>query len=335
MRMKLLGIVSLVLLFAACDENNTTGEENPLFKTEPALQGVTAEIKKHPEQANLYFERASILDRLEMDTLALKDYKKAISLDSTKAEYYSAIGDMLFEHKDVEASVGWLEKALELNPDDKRAHMKLAKMFLFIKEYTKAFTEINTVLRQDVYNAEGYFLKGMIYKDMKDTAKAISNFQTATQVGPDFREAVLQLGIMYSGKNDKLALQYYDKAFKMDSTDVFPLYGKGVYYQNREDYEQAKLEYINTIRQDRYYINAYYNIGYIYMQQDSLEKAMRQYDIITKLEPQNPEGYMNRGLCYELMGKKDEAIIDYRQALVFDEEYKDAKEGLARLGAKQ
>lgn len=328
-----LSVLALAMLFMACGEKQTD-EENSLFNTEPALKGISAEIKKHPEKADLYFERASILDQMELDTLALEDYKKAISLDSTKAEYYSAIGDMLFEHKEVESSVVWLEKALALNPNDKRAHLKLAKMFLFIKEYNKAFAEINTVLRQDVYNPQGYFLKGMIYKDMKDTAKAISNFQTAAEVAPDFREAVLQLGIMYSGMNDKTALQYYDKAFAMDSTDVFPLYGKGVYYQNREDYEQAKIEYIKTIKQDRYYVNAYYNIGYIYMQQDSLEKAMRQYDIITKLEPDNPEGYLNRGLCYELMGRKEEAIIDYKQALVFDEDYKDAKEGLARLVAK-
>ena len=326
-------ILPLVLLATACGNENGSVDDNPVFR-EPALKKVTEEINKHPDNADLYFERAVLLDRLQEDSLALNDYKKAISLDSTRAEYYSAIGDMLFEHKDLEGSVPWIEKALRINPGDKKAHLKLAKMFLYIQEYNKALSEINIVLRQDVYHPEGYYLKGMVYKSLNDTTKSISSFLTALQVEPAYREAMIQLGIMYGMKGDPLALKYYDNAYKLDTSDVFPLYARGVYYQDRKDFELAKREYINTILKDRNYTNTYYNLGYIYMQQDSLEKAFRQYDILTKLEPQDPEAYFNRGLCYELLGKKEEAVIDYKQALVFDEAYEDPKEGLKRLGAK-
>lgn len=333
--MRLLWLLLPVLLLpVACSNDTEQVEENPLFRQEPALNKVTEEIKKNPKNARLYFERAVLLDRLEVDSLALKDYKKAISLDSTRAEYYSAIGDMLFEHKDLDGSVQWLEKALRVNPDDKTAHLKLAKMFLYIEEYNKALSEINTVLRQDVYNPEGYFLKGMVYKSLSDTTKAISSFMTALQVQPDHRDAMIQLGIMNGMKGDPIALKYYDNAYALDTLDVFPLYARGVYYQDKGDFETAKKEYINAILKDRNYLNSYYNLGYIYLQQDSLDKAFRQYDILTKLDPTDPEAYYNRGLCYELMGKKDEAIIDYKQALVFDEKYKEPKDGLARLNAK-
>ena len=131
-----------------------------------------------------------------------------------------------------------------------------------------------------------------------------------------------------------MALKFYDNAYKIDSTDVFPLYAKGVFYQDKGDFEIAKQQYVATIVKDRNYPNPYYNLGYIYMQQDSLDKAFRQYDILTKLNPSDAEAYFNRGLCYELMGKKEEATIDYKQALIFDETYKEPKEGLERLGKK-
>jgi hypothetical protein len=35
-----------------------------------------------------------------------------------------------------------------------------------------------------------------------------------------------------------------------------------------------------------------------------------------------------------MMGKKDEAIADYKQVLVFDKNYQKASESLKRLGAK-
>lgn len=327
-------ILPLLLLASACGNDTEQVEDNPLFNSEPALRKVTEEIKKDPDNAQLYFERGMLLDGLEIDSLALKDYKKAISLDSNRAEYYSAIGDMLFEHKDLDASVMWLERALKVNPGDKTAHLKLAKLFLYIEEYNKALTEINTVLRQDVYHPEGYYLKGMVYKSLSDTSKAISSFLTALQVRPDYRDAMIQLGIMYGMKGDPIALKYYDNAYTLDSIDVFPLYARGVFYQDKGDYEMAKQEYINAILKDRNYTSTYYNLGYVYMQQDSLEKAFRQYDILTKLDPTDPEAYFNRGLCYELMKKREEAIIDYKQALIFDEKYKDPQEGLKRLNAK-
>lgn len=325
--------IAFISVTACNNGGNKTTDKNYAFG-DSTVESITEQISEAPDKASLYYERGRALERIEKDSLALKDFKKAVSLDSSKAEYFSAIGDLLFDHKDLTGSVMWIEKALKLNPEDPKAHLKLAKMFLFIKEYNSAFNHINTVLRKDVYNPEGYFLKGMIYKDMKDTAHAISSFRTAVQVEPNYRDAVIQLGLVYSTMGDIIAIKYFDNAFRMDTTDVFPLFAKGVFYQDRNLYEQAKAEYKNVIMHEREYPDAYYNTAFILMQQDSLDKAWRQYDILTKIDPASAEAYYNRGFCSEKMGKKQEAIADYKQALVFDDRYAAAKEALQKLGVK-
>lgn len=326
--------VLAAVMAASCGGNKHNAEEsNPAFQN-PAVKGLTDKINEDPKNARLYYDRGRALHQLQEDSLALNDFKKAVSIDSGKSEYYSAIGDLLFEHKDISGSTHYLEKALKLNPKDPHAHLKLAKMFFFMKDYTSAFSEINTVLRQDVYNPEGYFLKGMIYKDLKDTVNALNGFRTAVEMDPNYREALVQLGLLYSAKHDPLALKYFDNAFKADTMDVFPLFAKGVYYQDQKAWELAKAEYRNVIMHDRQYANAYYNTAYIFLQQDSLEKAYKQYDILTKIDPADAEAYYNRGLCNEKMGKKADAITDYKQALVFDEKYPEPREALKRLGAQ-
>ncbi|OSZ79216.1 hypothetical protein CAP35_13450 [Chitinophagaceae bacterium IBVUCB1] len=333
--MKNLWYVLLALLtVSACkDKSDKATDNNPLFKSSK-LKDITEKINDKPDDAALYYQRGILLHEMQEDSMAIVDFKKATSLDSSKAEYFSAIGDILFEHKDISASVPYIEKAIKLNPEDKKAQLKLAKLFVFIKEYTKAFQAINTVLRQDVYAAEGYFLKGMIYKDLKDTSKAISSFRTAVQVDADYKDAYIQLGQLFSIQKDPIALAYYDNAYKTDTTDVFPLFARGVFYQDMKEYELAKKEYRNTILHNRLYLDAYFNTGYVLMQQDSFEKAIRQYELIANLDQTNAEAYYNKGLCYELMGKKQEAIKEYKQALVFDEAYDMPKEGLKRLGVK-
>ncbi|MCF8450914.1 MAG: tetratricopeptide repeat protein [Taibaiella sp.] len=336
--MKFFPLLFVIALFISCDSNKTPpadrGGQDPVFQEDPALKVITADIEKTPGNAALYFERGQILRKMKLDSLALRDYKKAVTLDSGKATYYSAVGDLLFENKDITGSIEWIQKALNLQPDDRKAHLKIAKLFFYLQDYPRAFEEINIVLRKNVYDPEAYFLKGMIYKDIKDTAKAISNFQTAVQVAPDYRDAIIQLGLMHSDKNENIALRYLENAYSLDTFDVFPVFARGVYYQKNNDFVNAKNEYRRCILEDRHYTDAYFNLGYLLMQEDSTAKAWRQYDMAIKTDPSNPAAYYNRGLCSEMMDSIKNAARDYNIALKMDPGYAKPKEALKRLGIK-
>lgn len=333
---KYLSLLLVVVFSAGCNDHKAkeTQSPTPIFNTNPRLKEITDRISSSPKDAGLYFERGEMLHKLGVDTLAIKDYKMAATLDSSKAEYFSAVGNLLFDHKDVTGSIEWLQKAIAKNPKDQKTHLKIAKLFLYMREHAKGFEEINIVLRQNVYNPEAYFLKGMMYKDMNDTAHAISNFQTAVQVAPDYRDAVIQLGLLYSARKDPLALKYLENAYQMDSLDVFPLFARGVYYQENKDFEAAKAEYKRCIIRNNHYVDAYFNMGSIYLQQDSFAKAYHQYDLATKTDPANPTAYYNRGVCSELMDSVKNAVEDYKQALALDTSYKSPKEALKKLGVK-
>ncbi len=304
---------------------------NPAYSQGP-VDALTQKIAGEPKVADNYYNRGIALHKIKEDSLAVQDFKKAITLDSTRSEYMSAIGDILFEHKDLTGSISWLERALQLNQSDVKAHLKLAKAMIFTEQYPKAFAEVNTVLRNDAFNPEGYFLKGIIYKELKDTGKAISSFQTCINVAPDYREAAIQLGLLYTAKDNPMGTQYLDNAFRLDTTDVMPLYAKAMHLQNKAQYEPAKVLYHDIIRRDPQYADALFAMGFILLQQDSLEKARRQFDLVTKVEPDNAKAYYNRGLCSEMLDRKAEAASDYEQALTFNKNMAQAKDGLKRLG---
>lgn len=326
--------VALAVLFAmqlvACGEKRRVEDSNPVFN-HPSIKPLTDEIYKDTTQAQPWYRRGLALSQLQQDSLALEDLYRAAKLDTNRAEYASAIGDILFDHKDLNNSIKWMARALRHNPADPHARLKVAQVNLFLKEYPAAFLDINAVLRQDAYNPEAYFLKGLIYKDMKDTNKAISSFQTAINVAPDYRDAYIQLGVIYNEKGSDLGVQYLNNAFRLDTTDVFPIYAIGMHYQESGKTELAKAEYARCLLHDPQYADALFANGFILMQQDSLEKSRRQFDLVTKTDPTNSNAYYNRGLCSEMMGRKEEAISDYQQALTFDKDYAKAKEGLKRL----
>lgn len=326
----------MICLLHACSSpspSQQTAESHPALTQTPALKAITEKLAKSPENARLYYERGVLLQQLKQDSLALMDFGNAVKYDSTKAEYYSAVGDLLFEHKDLDGSLKWIKKAIELNPDDMKAHLKIAKMFVYLEDYPNAFREINKVLRENAMTPEAYFLKGMIYKNIADSSnKALSSFLTAVQIMPDYHDALLQIGMIYDKRNDSAALLYYQNAFHADTTDVSPLYAKGMYYQTRNLIEEAKQVYQQCIVHQPDYADAYFNWGYLLLQQDSFSKAVLQFGNVIKIAPDNAKAYYNRGLCKELMNNNIEAIADYTSALNINKDYKEAKEGLKRLG---
>src|SRR5690606_26044836 len=205
------------------------------------------------------------LQDMGQDSLALHDYLQAIKLDSTKSNYMSAAGSLLFDKKDITASLPWFQKAMKLNPNDPQVHLSIAKIFIFTQSYKEAFEEINTVLKQDVYNPEAYFLKGIAYKELKDTTRALSSFLTSVQVDPGFGKGMVQIAQIHASNGDTIAYTYYENAFHTDTTNVFPLYAKAMMMQEQKLYERAKTEYAKCIYYDNSYVDAYFNTGFILM----------------------------------------------------------------------
>lgn len=334
MTQRILIVLVLAASFYSCKQKPAPPQHDSVYYSSK-IRPFTEAIAKDTTKSDAWYNRGIMLHKMEMDSLALLDLYRAAKMDTNKAIYASTIGDLLFEHKDVDGSVQWLLRALRHDPEDVKAHLKMAKLMLFSKEYKISIGEVNKVLRKDPYNPEGYFLKGMVYKEMKDTAKAISSFQTAINVAPDYRDAAIQLGMIYCAKGSKLGPDYLMNAFRMDTSKVFPLYARGQYFQQQKDFERAKDEYKNCVLHDPQYADAIFATGYILLQQDSFEKARRQFDIVTKIAPTNAVAYYNRGLCSELMNDNTSAATDYKQALTFDKDYTTAKEGLKRVSSEK
>jgi tetratricopeptide (TPR) repeat protein len=293
----------------------------------------TQKIEQSQTAAN-YYNRGLILAELNNYSLALLDFNKAIEKDSTQSEYYSAIAHVYSDNKDVTSSVPYLEKAIALNPQDVEARLQIATMLLYSQDYNKSLQQINTVLRKDVFNAEAYFLKGMIFKELKDTAKSISSFQTAIQQNPQYYDAMMQIGQLYSIQKNTIALQYFKTCAQIDTLSTEPLYATAMYHQNNKDYQKAKETYRQCIYVNTQFAAAYYNTGFILIQQDSLQQAYKQFDYAIKVAPTYSAAYYNRGLCSEGLGNLPEAITDYKQALVFNPDFELPKNGLKRLKAQ-
>lgn len=327
----------LLTILGACgekerDEKTTT---KPVNDIEVALAELDKKIISSPTNAALFAERARLNEQRDSIPQALNDWTRAIAIDSARSEYHLGIGDLYFRKVQVEKADEHLRKAARLDPQAPEPRLKLAELKLLQREYPEAMGWANDALRLDEQNARGYFLKGWIHMEAGDTALAISSYRTAVEQDPSMEEAFVQLGVLHAAKGDPLAMQYYRTALDLDPNSTETLYALGMFAQENGMDSLAISCYDRIKELAPQNALAWYNTGYIQLEYKKNTAAARdEFTRAIALSPMFTEAYYNRGLTYELDGRTDSAVIDYRKALAVRPDYLPAASALERLVSK-
>jgi tetratricopeptide (TPR) repeat protein len=315
------------------DKQENKKEEKPAVSTQDSeVERLSKAIEANPKDASAYYQRAKIYEGQKKFKLALNDINEAVANDSTKSEYFLTQANVLFANLLVPQSLEAFQKCIELDPKNIEAYLKLAELNLYIKKYKDAVQNANDVLRIDKHRAKAYFIKGFVFKEMGDTSNAISSFQTCTEQEPDNYDGYMQLGLLYGAKRNKLAIQYYNNALRLDPKSTEALYDRGLFYQDNGDLQKAIDDYQAIIQIDPSYKEAYYNIGYINLVYlDKYQEAVTYFTNAINSAKYYVDAYYNRGLSYEKLGNKAAAEADYKEALSIMPTYKLAIAAMKRL----
>ena len=122
--------------------------------------------------------------------------------------------------------------------------------------------------------AEVYFNRGVDSSQKGDFREAISDFNKAIDVNPEFVVAYLNRGFSYSrmGEFDK-AIADYTKAIELNPRYAVAYYNRGFVYRRMGEYDRAILDFTKAIEINPKYASAYYYRGHIYHYNGDYEKA--------------------------------------------------------------
>lgn len=334
---KCIPILLLMLVFASCNEPTSVEEQNqePQDTTGAVsgrVQDLTLEIRGKPKSPSLYYQRAEAYLDENMLMLALDDVNRALSIDSTEAEYHALKGDIFYLNKDAESAVASYNRALELDPENTDALLKTAEIKLLLHQYQETFDFANRALRIDEQLYMAYFIKGYAHFELGDSSLFVSSVQTALELNPDFFDGYTLLASYYSSIGSDIALDYYNSALELRPESYEALYGKALHLQNTGRTEEAKELYEHMMSLNEENVLAWYNMGYVLLElEKEPEKAIPYFERVVEINPQYVDAIYNLGLSYEKIGQPETAIEHYSEALELDPQYDLAALGMERL----
>jgi tetratricopeptide (TPR) repeat protein len=284
-----------------------------------AVPLLKAEVQTDPNNAQAYFWLAQCTFELHEFDEAIKYAERAVELDPNKSEYHYVLGKAYgrkAEHANWFSGLSLakkthteFEKAVELDPHNLHAQRDLINYYSRAPGVAgggedKAKAQIEKLRAIDPI--EGHLGQLDFYAERKDWDKASAEAESVIVSKPKNAEPYLDV------------LEYFERRQNVAGIR------EAVRVAAENDVQSASFDY-------------YTGVADILSgeQLNEAETSLRRFTVRVpprSTGPSQTRAHVWLGRLYEKLGRRDDAITQYRLALKMEQNNKDAREGLKRLG---
>ncbi|GMW02150.1 MAG: hypothetical protein AMXMBFR84_32860 [Candidatus Hydrogenedentota bacterium] len=193
------------------------------------------------------------------------------------------------------------------------------------QDSTEATTPMDPIEQQirmieaDPYNPESHYRLGNLYFDARQYRMALSSYDQAIAIKPDFAAAHCNRGLSLRnlGKNAE-AIAAYKRALEIEPQDPITLSNLVAALRSVGDFEGAlhySLDLIKSTPEDR---AALLDLAELLTHMNRHDDAAEVYQALIKLEPGQATLYARLGQCYFDMRDYDRSTTAWLTAIAYD-----------------
>ncbi len=286
-----------------------------LVKGNMTVQQFVDYTKKNITTTNaseLFYNYALDLHKQNKLNDAIAMYQEAIKEDPQNAEIYMNLAIAQNQNQQTELALKTLNTASAKFPEN--------------RQLKNVLQDINTeAINKKLANAASLY-------EANDFKSAISEYQ---KIEPATVDSLLGIASCYQGlKDNKKAIEFYNKAFQLKPTNSEIPYYIAVIYSELEDWDSAKAYLTKSLSLNKNNTKAAEFLKSVNEQilLVKLNKAIEAYDSekydvalplleeVIAADSNNSYAYYYRGMINEVDGKRSEAIVDFKKAYELNKE---------------
>lgn len=221
------------------------------------------------------------------------------------------------------------------HPDSALLQQTLMQYYRDAGNYDKAIALANQAIRKDSTDPNLRDIAGILYLEKGDTAGSIACYEKAIELNPQ-PEYVIALGTLYAQTKNPAALDLADGLLLADKANAArpAQFIKGLYYSYSGQKQKAIGYFDACLRLSYTDMDAYLEKSLAQYDLGKYDDALKTLDRALLVDNGFDAGHYYRGRVLEKLGKPAEAAAAYKTALLYDANYAEAKDALAKLGIK-
>ena len=300
------------------------------------------------ENKHIYAHLGAAYIRLKAYQEAIDALQNAIALDADLVDAHYNLGYAYVEQGHSDQAIPHLERAIAIAPNLKRAHYNLARAYRESGNLEAATHAVTETLRLDsnyqraheLANLikQAHYNRGITYLNDERYSEAITAFQNAITLDPDFTTAHYNLGLTYlKMETYSRAVDALQKTITLDRSYKAAHHALALAYLGQQDLGKARDAARGALKLDANYQPARALLEAI---DPSFTPSATQP--ATPSEPEQPvkqqpaakprqETHYELGIAYKDAKMHTEAIAEFRKAIDLDPDFIAAHVGLGEV----
>jgi tetratricopeptide (TPR) repeat protein len=300
--------------------------------TDAAIADLRGVLKNSPDSPQALLLLAAAQERTGATSLALDSYKKALQTNSDNSLALLGAARLSLADNQLDDAKKYLEHTHALDGSNAEASRLLVNLYAHNQQWQLAF-DLCEQLIQDKNNAPiGYYLKGLVLIEKKDSAAAIDSMKKSLDMEPRAIEPLQALISIYaSTRQANAATTYLEAHVKAHPDQIHAKELLGAVYRQTGKLEQARAILSDVINLQPSRISAYRELSAVYSMQKQPEKMATLLENGLQKNPESIDLMLFQAQHYESIGQYKDTQALYEKALRLQPKANVIKNNLALL----
>ena len=333
------GVISLWLASCGAEVAKEQIHELPEFNEvyySTVLNALNEKIENAPQNADVYFKKGEVLEKLNNPDNAIINYKKAIRLDSLNPGYYKSLARLFYKQEKLIRAEENALRALQLGDQTADLHQLLADVYIKKAEFTIALNHLNKAIETAPRNSYYAFRKGKLYLQLGDTVKAkeflISKMHN---IAPGAEVYGALADIYLAEKNYQQAIAYLDSSLELVGQGRKAiLVKKAEVFQKSGNVSAAKSLLKEQLKEDSANFALNFKLAELHFISSGYDSALYYLNNSILLDSKKKEAFLLMGKVYDRKRMYLTAQDQFKNALLIDSGYHQARVAIVDLERK-
>ncbi|XP_021775798.1 cell division cycle protein 27 homolog B-like isoform X1 [Chenopodium quinoa] len=229
---------------------------------------------------------STVLYHLKEDMKLSYLAQELLSIDRLAPQTWCAMGNCYSLQKDHDTALKNFQRAVQLNSRFAYAHTLCGHELVALEDFESGIKSFQNALRVDSRHYNAWYGLGMVYLRQEKFEFAEHHFQVAFKINPHSSVIMSYLGTaLHALRRNEEALAMMEKAILADKKNPLPMYQKAIVLSGMDNYDEA----LRVLEELKEYAprecSIYALIGKIYKRKNMYDKAMLHFGLALDLKP--------------------------------------------------
>ena len=295
---------------------------NALRRFDEAEPHLRRAIALNPQEKNAHFNLGNTLCEQGRYAEALEVARVAVEQRPDFAAAHTTLGIALTALGRFEEAEAHLRRAIALNPRTQNVHFNLGLILYYQDRYAEALDVTHVAVEQRPDFALGSINLGLALNALGRSKEAETHLRHALELNPqnvDSFQKLIELLTPQGRYEEAIDLIALAAALAPDSTQAAELHFlMGETARENGQPEAAAEHYMHTLEMDPHHGKTLHRLAMLRLEQQRYAEALELFQRLSALHPEDAATYSNIGIALIFLGRNDEALQHFDQALALD-----------------